>query len=495
MQFVRASVSRIGSLLLLVVVGLYAAIEVQGCSCDLLANGTVETAFRKTPTVAVFRVLSVQNHSGNEEGGSVDQAKSAVLSVDRVYKGKLATGDRFTFSNEGICVFAFDKGDIGKEFLLYLGDRPRDSEMWSAGQCTRSGSILSRAADILYLDKRGDVVGKTRLSGSVNLRTQNEGNPAEWYYKSLPDISLRIRGMGRDLLIKTNQNGVFEVYGLAPGTYEILPPKIDGYSHLLGTDGEWIKVKIENGEHTERSFFYEIDNSITGTLLDSSGSPMSNVCELDLVPTKYALPSYNRKSTCTDTDGNFSFSKILPGEYFLVGNKENNITSRAPFRTFYFPSTEKVEQATRFSVGPGSNYKDLTVIAPPFEDAITINGQVLFSDGKPWANGSVWFYTGITKASERARFQDSDSLTTTDESGKFTIRILKGYKGILSGSFVADRREYANCPKIFELIEAKRYSLSWANIETIPFEIDTSHEPAEVTLKFPFPSCDKIRRR
>jgi hypothetical protein len=478
-------------LILPILISVISVSEAHACSCGRI--DAVDVAFDQTPTIAIFRVTSVERYQSGDRRPSSAEVKSATLQVQKVYKGKLAVGQEFTFTNNGICIRKFDDKDVGDDFLLFLGEIPAKGRAWAAGFCTRSRRVKNTQADVLYLEKRKSVAGKSRLSGSAHIRTQNEKDPSDWYFKNISDLVLSIRGMGLDLSVKTDEDGIFELYDLPPGKYKIFPPKFDGYISNEIDGVQVVDFTISKGKHTETLILYDIENSISGTLLDTAGEPVGDVCDLAIMPTNIAVKPNEWQTACTDREGKFSFSNILPGDYVIVGNKDSRKSSRAPFSRFYYPNTDEVQKATKFSIAPGVAIKDLKVTAPPSTDFVTITGKVRFSDGKPWANGSVWFFTGIKNEKQRKEYFYSDSLATTDENGFFRIRILKGYRGILSGSFTAIKSAYGHCPEIAKLIDPMKLGIGWEVVVTVPYEVDTSKEIGAVELNFPFPSCDPKR--
>lgn len=86
---------------------------------------------------------------------------------------------------------------------------------------------------------------------------------------------------------------------------------------------------------------------------------------------------------------------------------------------------------------------------------------------------------------------ESDARASTDEKGRFSIKILKGQKGILYGSMITFVGEYENCPKLDKLIRSKGTSVE--DIETPALEIEAVNNLSGVELKFPFPSCRKAK--
>jgi hypothetical protein len=458
--------------------------RVRACSC--ISQPTVDIVADGTPNIATFRVERVEESP--KAGGLL--TNGATLVVEKVFKGNLTPGDKFVFLNEGICVISFDASSAGKRYLLYLGERPALREAWAAGLCTRSGRLEALGGDVLYLEKRAQVRGKTRLSGTVSQQVEIDGKPRNWYFKNLAGIPLRIRGEGKNINLKTDKNGAYELYDLPPGKYDIILPEVKGFTPgLFDEPGKPVAARIVRKKHTEQNFFYNIDNSIAGTLIDDQGLPVRDTC-LELVPTSHILPSYLKETACTDTKGKFEFFEILSGTYVLAGNRENKISPRDPFPTFYYPDRANADEAFGFTVAPGVHFTGLVVRSPRFSGVVNLSGVMRFSDGRPVSNADVKFFAGVSNRSEvDDPVLSYASRTETDENGNFRIRVMAGQNGILIGSFTAHREEYRHCRQIKKLIEAGGFVREY--IETPAVRVDASEEIGGIELKYPFPACSK----
>ena len=119
----------------------------------------------------------------------------------------------------------FNEKIIGIDFLFFLSKKPADN-LWSAFICTRSNSVKGAAEDLMYLEKMSEVKGKTRLSGTLaqedKSATEDEGDS----YKPLVGMTVTISGNGKKIKLKTDENGVYEIYDLPIGKYKVTPDKI-----------------------------------------------------------------------------------------------------------------------------------------------------------------------------------------------------------------------------------------------------------------------------
>ncbi|MGH9820639.1 MAG: hypothetical protein ACRD43_10760, partial [Pyrinomonadaceae bacterium] len=74
------------------------------------------------------------------------------------------------------------------------------------------------------------------------------------------------------------------------------------------------------------------------------------------------------------------------------------------------------------------------------------------------------------------------------DQGRFTIRILKGQKGILFGGMFSFVGQYEKCPAHDKLLAKGKSS-----IETPTVKIDAVSDIVDVELKFAFPGCQKAK--
>src|SRR5690606_22097843 len=143
----------------------------------------------------------------------------------------LRIGDSMMFAQggDGDCIWTFTEESVGERYLLYLDDTC-DGGWWLAFACGRSIGLEAATEDLLYLDNLDAVRGKTRIYGTVSFGW----NVAEEYRPSIEGLAVKIIGNKRSVTLKTDKNGVYEIYDLPPGKYEILPDipkgwKLDGF--------------------------------------------------------------------------------------------------------------------------------------------------------------------------------------------------------------------------------------------------------------------------
>jgi hypothetical protein len=354
--------------------------------------------------------------------------------------------------------------------------------------------------DLLFLDNLDKVKGKTRISGTVQFDIEDDKSP------SLGGLIITIQGNGRTYKVKTDKNGVYEIYGLPPGMYSIAPEiprgfKIDefylGYNADLINDRNdegdikpWKRLAVRVGEmslHASLGFHFEINNAFRGRILGPNGNPMKSVC-VRLYPPSGISKDFMYKADCTEDDGRFEIGEVPPGNYLIVANDGNEISSSEPFRTLYYPGVFEREKATILSIGLGEFRDELDIRVPSVEELAIIRGRFLYSDGKPVIAVVVKFTPRGTESGV-----DGSSSARSSEDGSFILKVLKGQAGKLSGSMWAYLGEFEKCPKLEQHIKAASSGRTATDIFSNQVSITATSDISDVELVIPFPGCKKAK--
>ena len=479
------------------------------CLCG--PRPTVLDSFEASDEVVILRVISVEKvekvqkveNKEDEDEDNVDGVKSTMI-VEKVFKGKLKVRDEIVFGqgNGADCIWTFEETSVGDQFLFYL-TRPekfsKDSYLpsnepglWFAFGCGRSRELGGATEDLLYLENMAKVRGKTRIAGSIG------GGFA------YPDIDvngkkIKIIGPNKTYETKTDEDGVFEIYGLPPGKYFVepeMPPgwKIDPdfltYSQSVVQDKyrrpemkspRQVAIMLEPKKHASVDIAFTVENSVRGRVLDPKGKGMSRVCVYLLQPGEDGFGPYG----CTDGKGRFEITQIPEGEYVLIANKDGKPSNREPFPKVFYPNVTELERAAVISIRPGERLANIDIVIPKLEETITISGVLQYSDGKPVVE--KWVKFKVTKPNEKI---DGDVEEKTDNAGRFTLTVLKGLTGELSGEEWVMKGIYKNCPKVDELTGKGEHSVT---VLSNVVKLTTEQDVYEVELTLPFPWCEKIK--
>ena len=471
------------------------------CSCG--AKPTVLDSFERSDVVVVARAVSVEKTEraappGRMSDGRnyVDGVRSTTMLVERVYKGNVRAGDEMVFAQGGgaDCVWTFNEKSVGARYLFYLTRLKGAGKLWLAFSCGRSNLVEHAHDDLLYLDKLGKVRGRTRLSGTIEFEDYGQN-------VSVAGRLVRVVGASKTYEARTDAHGVYELYDLPPGRYSVEPEVPSGWrvapfwldyspSYAGRRDLDYwatvtkIPVTLGPGSHASLDIHFSIDNGIYGRVLDTAGRPMRGVC-VDAVAA-HAGEDYGYHADCTEEDGVFRIRKLPPGDYLLVANKDDRPSGSEPFGTIYYPNVPERERAGVIHVGVGDRLEDFDIRVPREEPTVTIEGVLLYSDGKPVADEVVNF-----KAAGAPANVDGDARSSTDARGRFRLRVLKGLAGEVSGGMYSYVGEFENCPKLEAVI--RRGGGTSGEARTPALEVWADADIDGLELKFPFPSCRKAK--
>lgn len=468
--------------------------EARGCSCA--RSGTVLEQYEWADVVMVLRVEGVEK-AGEAEPGGYKGFVSADVVVERVYKGGLKAGERLTFAQGGgaNCIWTFTEESVGARLLAYV-KRPEDSPLWLLGTCTRSGGVEHRRDDLLYLDNLAKTRGRTRLSGTLRFFDA----PGE---QGVAGRRIRVAGAKKSYEVRTDEQGVYELYDLPAGTYTVEPEAPPGWRASVAwaslvTDSEGpgaparprrFPVEVEAGRHAGLDISFEIDNAVAGKIFDRAGRPMNGVC-LRLLPAEGEAPDNLYAADCTERGGEFRLEEIPPGRYVIVVNDDGQVTANEPFGAFYYPAAARREDATVFDVGAGVFIENLQIHAPASAETVTVEGRFLFSDGKPVVGEHVSFRSDKeARAGENEDDPRPETSAETDGRGRFSIKLLRGERGQLWGEMMTYEGEFERCPQLDRLVRQSGESVP--TIKTPAARIHADTDLYGLELKFPFPGCRK----
>ena len=470
-----------------------AAKTVVACVCTD-KDDTVLGRFEDARFVIIARVLAIEKIS------DPDTTRTRMV-IEKVYKGNLRVGQEMMFGQgeSGSCIEDFDERDMGARFLFYLKPKEMTPSVWYADGCEKSkplpGSnthlVNDSADDLSYLEKIDKVTGKTRISGTL---ISYQWSPTRGGADFKKVVAIKVRLIGREKIYETetNENGVYEIYDLPAGRYTVEPNTPKGWAiekdSPFGREGsssrkdsEHFQVVLEKGRHAYFDFFFMVDSKIRGRVLNRFGSPMSHVC-VNLIPTEGKVSEYFKRIDCTEGEGVFEIDEIPFGSYFIVVNNDDKITAYQPFRRFYYPNVYEREKAQVVTFVEGDDAKAIDIYVPEMREVVDIEGLFLTADRKPVTRARIFF-----KAEKTDELTDGDAFAVTDANGKFSLKVLKGLKGKLSGQVWLEENQFTECPQVVALLKTNGET-GWDEQKT-EIEIQSHGNVNNMELKLPFPSC------
>lgn len=446
-------------------------------ACSCFGNPSICGSFASAEAVLVGTVSRVEIKTVKAPNGDDYGNQIAYVQVEESFKGVKAS--EMIFRSYGTSCDAEYK--VGQRWLFYAYFNKED-KAWLIRGCDRSRLIESAPDDLSYLRNLPGSAQQSRFSGVLR---KNLDTP-------LMGIKVKVTNGRQVYETFTDKNGVYELSGLPPATYSVEPEvpstlKLKFASPIGKIDlprrNGWRAI-LEEKSCAGISFYYSENTSVSGKLFGADGLPVKNVC----VRLRSKDNPNNREylTSCTEPDGSFKIDEIPLGDYFLLVNEENKITSSEPFPTVYYPGVFEKEKATVLTVATGDQREDLDIHIPSQQATKTIEGRLLYSDGRPVVNESVKF-----EEEPRGSEQAASAGGLTDADGRFSLQVLEGLKGSLRGYILTYPGQYANCPKLEKLIKTK--DLSMIEIETNVIKLETNTDYIDLELKLPFPYCAKAK--
>lgn len=191
---------------------LFGARAAQACEC-MLVSRTVLDSYDDAAVVVVARVASFHK-TGENAAYKVDGISSTRMAVEKVFKGSVKIGEEMEFyqGDNGECAWAFSEQTLGRRYLLYLGSYKKGPKLWYISVCGRSTDVDNAIDDLQYLNRLGEVAGKTRISGRVEFVGENKSG--------VGGRIIRIAGADKVYEVKTDERGFYEIYDLPAGAYQ-----------------------------------------------------------------------------------------------------------------------------------------------------------------------------------------------------------------------------------------------------------------------------------
>lgn len=453
------------------------------CSCG--RTPTVCESYQGADAVFIGVVQRVvTNKATGPDGRQYGMGQVAYMQVEKSFKG-MAQPEVVFRTRGSSCDAHYEEG----QRWLFYAYHDKETNTWGITACDRSTLIENAPDDLLYLQGLPKSASTTRLSGELK-HYEDEPGKGFTHVKNIIGAKIKIKGEGKEYEAYTDKNGVFEVYGLPPGKYSVVPEIPVGLKvrfpmqagDIDYSDRKNIKLILKDKSCASMSWVLSSNNRIAGRVFGADGRVLPNVC-LDLA-TKDTLTARSDIFDCTDKDGRYELKEIPPGEYLIVLNREGKISSDEPFPTAYFPGVFEKDKATVLAITQSANLEDYDIHIPSQENRKILQGVLQYSDGKPVAGEFVEF-----RASEVKEGFDGEVHTKTDDQGRFTLTVLEGLKGTLRGFMYTYQGEYVNCPELDKLLKANGGHVPDLGTKTMSLEI--TRDMQDIKLRFLFPSCKK----
>jgi len=376
------------------------------CSCG---TGSPAVEFNRARAIFIGRMLggTEQLTIDDRDGKSYPiEAGKVRFTVEEVFKGDVkgeVTIQIASHKNTSCGPYGLKRSE---QYIVYAYGGEADPETLYSGVCTRTNVATGSYAkeDLDFLRNLPPAGAGGNLRGSILADLRGGGATP------LPNVNVKIRGADNQVITATtDKNGDFEVKNLKAGKYRVEPELPAHYKSRR----DHAEVTIDDLGTAEVGFEAYLDGRVSGRMIDKDGRGFNSIF-LHLVAEGKRVYGHS-----TGEDGWFEADGIPPGEYVLYLEMQGDHYSKN--RNFYYPGTFKREDAEVIKVELGGRVEDLEFLLPEEYKVRTIEGQVVWKDGKPAADAEVMLLCPQSARRDGYRVEFSPTRTDTDEQGRFRL--------------------------------------------------------------------------
>jgi hypothetical protein len=444
------------------------------CACSEAAPGTCPH-FEAGDVVFLGTVTQVTEVPvSHADAASQDATATPILRYHFRVDEKFARTDTdeidiYSGGDDGDCAFRFTQGD---QYVVFA-QRESQGRLF-ATQC--NGTRLADQAIALLPQLRAirdnehvaSVFGVLRRADPPTLALPDDPD------EPLVDIPITLRSRYDRFTTTTGPNGVYSIYDVHAGSYEITAALPDGtvLTHR-GTVSGLASFQIPAGACYEFNVDALPTGRIEGSVLGPDSKPLP-LASLELYRVGSYKPSRSGLWTFQGSTGTFNFDHIGPGRYLIVYNRPNRIDPNAPFPRTFYPGTADVSAAKPIEIAnEGQVVKVKFKLADEYPTRV-LRVHLEWKDGKP--PGSVFVMARADRGDNPAANLVADGVYefTLLKSAHYTISAWEELDPA-AARFIARGR--ANC-SIPARINSDSLSVSGADAST-----------GDVTLTFSGPDC------
>lgn len=395
--------------------------QASACSCRF-GGGAPCAEYWRTDAVFTGRVIG-----GSKVTIDAEPYKQEMLAVRFVVEQSFRGGveeietEVLTGMGGGDCGYEFK---LGERYMVYAFRGEKDRKLYTS-ICSRTRPLSKAVEDLAFvraLAGRRDTAGN--IFGRV-VKRNYEWKEGEDVFKPVANVELTIEGMERKYDLKTDAQGRFQKREIPPGKYRVKLKVPEGLTdESLKDNSERVltgDVEVMAQGCAETEFYLESDTRVMGRVVDASSQPVAGM-SVEMRPAPNNRNNYNSLLYAqTDAEGRFEFKTVAPGTYILgyriigASNQE-----RMPYARVYYPGVPALGQAGVISVKEGERLRDLELRLLPRLEEITLEGVVVWPDGRAAAGANV--NLSLFEEGEMTSFTN----IKTDERGRFSLKVFGG---------------------------------------------------------------------
>ncbi len=390
--------------------------DAAACSCQYGGTPPCQE-YWKTDVVFAGTVAGVAKITINEGSDSFEK-RLVRFEVTETFRGEQAAkAEVVTGLGFGDCGYVFN---VGETYLVYAERNKSDKRLYTS-VCTRTRPISHAAEDLDYIRNSPYLAPGAAIFGKVN-KPNYQAKSGESFSAPVSSANLIIEGASSRIETQTDAQGAYRITGLAPGAYKVELKVPKGLTSSGMSDDAMVEGKAEVVERgcQQVDFYLVPDTSLSGRVVDAFGKPVAGL-RLDI----RGAPSDPRNvnnflDAKTDAEGRFEFKTVPPGDYLLGFRILGSSGDEAPYPRTYYPGVAFKSQAGVIIVKEGGNLSNLELRMPPPLIERSVQGFVVWSDGRPAPGADISL--GLLEEGESSGSQTIQA----DDRGHFTLKTYEG---------------------------------------------------------------------
>lgn len=424
--------ARIGNAFLLF---MYLCVSARACSCGAPSPICsvyfgMPSIFRGLPVEKVLEQPHVQmmhDEDGNAFQMLVHGRYRVTFAVNEQFRGETKS-QVIVYTNEESIACGFDF-QLGSEYVVFAGTN-RAADQLSTSVCSMTHTVRDLAKDesVQWMRDLATALSGARIFGAVRLG-RNE---------TPPHATISVHGPV-SLNVATDDAGKYDLKGLPPGEYKVAAIMPTGFA----VDTEPRTAKLVDKACAEMGWDASYDAHVRGLVTEVGGKPVPKlVMQLQHRDARSPTDFDTSDFATTDADGRYNFSRVAPGEYFVLANSYAE-TPDVPYPKVYFPASATVENATTIQVKPSESLDDINVELPHAWKKINVVVKVVLDDGTP----AVGVPVESTLVSDV--FSAFPMTATTGAEGVATLPVYEGQEYYAIALSSSGRPQYCGGPVRF----------------------------------------------
>jgi len=351
-----------------------------GCSCGLPGPAPC-SGLSASDVVFVGTVLYIDNPPPDDGRGGTGQSRYTFHIDEKLAGTQDPEIDVYSGRGGADCSYHFQQG----QQYLVSPYRNTDGRLF-ATICSITRPVELAQALLPQMRAMRDHQRVASLFGILRSAEEPYGSVTDDILgKPLPNARVELRSEGRVFDAMTDSGGAYAFYGVPDGEYQIaaeLPKNLELAQMILSEPLPPIKLP------GQACYEYDVSayptGSIQGRVLGPDGKPLA-YASLELFrPEKYPpkQPSLGWMESQDRQKGYFEFTHVGPGDYILVYNNSDRVSTDEPFPRTFYPGVSDLMKAGRIHVEAGAHVANADIRVAGGKSTRPVKVKLITEGGK-----------------------------------------------------------------------------------------------------------------